>query len=211
MKNIIFYFWWASLPLQTSKQARSYFGKDISGSSPWPLPPTTLKTHWQIQAYVRNLVKVQGDATSANEVTVKISKVLDSSKLNVKAGWSHCQALSSTFLKEAQTCFFVVNGTFGTEDKDRKGKRHCRKNLAVLFALKTLDTIDNCQSPVFSLCVSQHAQNNNLWKFELNWSSKLQEDNGGKNTLVNQVVYFQTLDFETSNQILRSQNQIQIF
>ena len=159
----------------------------------------------------KKFVKVQGDATSANEVTVKISKVLDSSKLNVKAGWSHCQALSSTFLKEAQTCFFVVNGTFGTEDKDRKGKRHCRKNLAVLFALKTLDTIDNCQSPVFSLCVSQDAQNNNLWKFELNWSSKLQEDNGGKNTLVNQVVYFQTLDFETSNQILRSQNQIQIF
>ena len=51
--------------------------------------------------------------------------------------------------------------------------------------LKTLDTIGNCQRPVFSLGVSQHMQKiTNLWKFELNCSSKLWDNNKRKNTLV---------------------------
>ena len=50
----------------------------------------------------------------------------------------------------------------------------------ILF--KTLDTIGNCQRPVFSLGVSQHMHKiTNLWKFELNRSC------------------FQMVDFETSN------------
>ena len=44
--------------------------------------------------------------------------------------------------------------------------------------LKTVDTIGDCQRPVFSLCVSQHMHTKtNLYKFELNHSSKLRENN----------------------------------
>ena len=44
--------------------------------------------------------------------------------------------------------------------------------------LKTLDNIGNCQRPVFLLGVSQHMHKiTNLWKFELNWSSKLRDNN----------------------------------
>ena len=48
--------------------------------------------------------------------------------------------------------------------------------------LKTLDTIGNCQRPVFSLGVSQHMHE--ITKFELNWSSKFRDNNERKNTLV---------------------------
>ena len=42
--------------------------------------------------------------------------------------------------------------------------------------LKTLDTIGNCQRLAFLLGVSQHIHKiTNLWKFELDWSSKLRE------------------------------------
>ena len=54
--------------------------------------------------------------------------------------------------------------------------------------LKTLDTIGNCQRPVFSRGVSQHIHKiTNLWKFELGWSSKLRDNNGRKDTLVTQT------------------------
>ena len=47
--------------------------------------------------------------------------------------------------------------------------------------LKTLDTIGNCQRPVFSLSESQHMHKiTNLRKFELNWSSKLRDNNERK-------------------------------
>ena len=47
--------------------------------------------------------------------------------------------------------------------------------------LKTVDTNGNCQRPVFSLGVSQHMHKiTNLWKFELNWSSKLRDNNEEK-------------------------------
>ena len=72
--------------------------------------------------------------------------------------------------------------------------------------LKTLDTIGNCQRPVFSIGVSEHTHKiTNLSKFELNRSSKLGDINEKKkkNTLVapwsHEVVCFQMLDFETSN------------
>ena len=54
-------------------------------------------------------------------------------------------------------------------------------------SLKTLDTIGNCVRPVFSLAVSQHMHKvTNLWKFELNRSSKLRDNNERNNTLVTQ-------------------------
>ena len=53
------------------------------------------------------------------------------------------------------------------------------------FWLKALDTFGNCQRPVFSLGVSQHMhQITSLWKFGLNWSLKLQENDERINTLV---------------------------
>ena len=66
--------------------------------------------------------------------------------------------------------------------------------------LKTLDTIGNCQRPVFSLGVSQHMHKiTNLWKFELNWLSKLRDKNKIKNTLVTRSCVRFKVDFETSN------------
>ena len=65
--------------------------------------------------------------------------------------------------------------------------------------LKTVYTIGNCQRPVFSLSVSAHNHTiTNLWKFELNWLSKLRDMNEIKNNLVTRSC-FQMLDSETSN------------
>ena len=51
--------------------------------------------------------------------------------------------------------------------------------------LMIVDTISNCQRPVFSLGVSEHKHKiTNLWKFELNRSSKLRDKNEIKNTPV---------------------------
>ena len=47
--------------------------------------------------------------------------------------------------------------------------------------LKTLDTIGNCQRLAFTVGVSQHKHKiTNLWKFELNRSSKLRDNNERK-------------------------------
>ena len=51
--------------------------------------------------------------------------------------------------------------------------------------LKTVDTIGNCQRLAFTVGVSQHMHKiTNLWKFELNRSSKLRDNNERKITLV---------------------------
>ena len=56
-----------------------------------------------------------------------------------------------------------------------------------LNMLKALDTIGKCQRLVFSFGVSQHMHKiTNRWKFELNCSSKLQDNNGRETTLVTQ-------------------------
>ena len=56
------------------------------------------------------------------------------------------------------------------------------------FPFKGRYTIGSCQRPVFSLGVSQHIHKlTNLWKFELNWSSKFGENGKRKNTLVGQM------------------------
>ena len=47
----------------------------------------------------------------------------------------------------------------------------------IYVALKTVENFGNCQIPVFSLCIiSTMHKITNLWKFELNWSSKLQNN-----------------------------------
>ena len=67
--------------------------------------------------------------------------------------------------------------------------------------LKTLYTIGTCRRPVFSLGVSQHMHIiTNLWTFELNWSSKLRDNNERKKIpLSHEVVCFLLVDFETSS------------
>ena len=48
-----------------------------------------------------------------------------------------------------------------------------QKQQIVIQLLKAVATFGNCQRPVFSLAVSQHMHKiTNLWKFELNRSSK---------------------------------------
>ena len=66
--------------------------------------------------------------------------------------------------------------------------------------LNTLDTIGNCQRLAFTVSVSQHMHKiTNLWKFELNRSSKLRDNYERKNTLVTRSCVLSVLDFETSN------------
>ena len=49
------------------------------------------------------------------------------------------------------------------------------------MALKAVDTIGNCQSLAFTVGVSQHMHKiTNLWKFELNRSSNLRDNNERK-------------------------------
>ena len=72
--------------------------------------------------------------------------------------------------------------------------------------LKTLDTIGNCQRPVFSLGVSQHMHKiTSMWKFEHNRASKLRDNNGRKKTLWHEVVWLisrpQILNLRSQNQI----------
>ena len=57
----------------------------------------------------------------------------------------------------------------------------CTPSRVFSIQLKAPDTLGNCQRPVVSLGVSQHMHIiPNLWKFGLNWSSKLRENNGRK-------------------------------
>ena len=58
-------------------------------------------------------------------------------------------------------------------------------SVCAALCLKALDTFCNCQRPVVPRGISQQMNNiTNLWKFELNRSSKLRDNNGRKNTLV---------------------------
>ena len=78
-------------------------------------------------------------------------------------------------------------------------------------ALKTLDSIGNCQRPVFSLGVSQHMHKiTNLWKFVLNWSrekscERIMEE---KTSLSHKLCAFRCLILRPQILNLRSQNQI---
>ena len=77
--------------------------------------------------------------------------------------------------------------------------------------VKTLDTIGNCQRPVFSLGVSQHMHKiTNLWKFELNRSSELRDKiERKKDTLVTRsCVHLDGWFRDLKILNLRSRNQI---
>ena len=78
------------------------------------------------------------------------------------------------------------------------------------FSLKTLDTIGNCQRLVFTVGGSQHMhQITNLWKFELNRSSKLQDNNERKKYPCHTTLCaFRWLISRPQGLNLRSQNQI---
>ena len=80
------------------------------------------------------------------------------------------------------------------------------------FFLKTLDTIGNCQRPVFSLGVSQHTcmhKITNLRKCELNWSSKLRDNKERtKHPCHTKLCAFRCLISKPQILILRSRNQI---
>ena len=89
----------------------------------------------------------------------------------------------------------------------------CVTTLLRTIKLKTLNTIGICRRPVFSLGVSQHMHTiTNLWKFELNWSSKLRDNNGRKkHPYHTKLCAFRCLISGPQNLILRSQNQIPKF
>ena len=78
------------------------------------------------------------------------------------------------------------------------------------FLVKAMDTIGNCQRPVFSLGVSQHMHKmTNLWKFELNRSSKLRDNNERKkHPCDTKLCAFRCLISRPQNLSLRSRNQI---
>ena len=79
-----------------------------------------------------------------------------------------------------------------------RGRNRHIIEICPFLSLKTLDTISNCQRPVFSLGVSQLMHTiTNLWTFELNRSSKLRDNNERKTPLSHEVVCFHMLDFET--------------
>ena len=60
--------------------------------------------------------------------------------------------------------------------------------------LETLDTIGNCQRPVFSLVVSQHMHTiANLWKFEHIWSSKLRDNETKRHSCHTKLCVFRCL------------------
>ena len=114
---------------------------------------------------------------------------------------SMIRALSLYYFSHKGTCIWIKVRYVTNRSLKRRG-------FGVLvfdcLVLKTLDTIGNCRRPVFSLGVSQHMYKiTNLWKFELNWSSKLRDIKARKNTLVapwsHEFVCFQMVDFGTSN------------
>ena len=76
--------------------------------------------------------------------------------------------------------------------------------------LKTVDTIGNCQRIAFTVDVSQHMhKTTHLWKFELNRSSKLRDNNERKNSLVTlKLCALRCLISRPHILNLRSRNQI---
>ena len=110
---------------------------------------------------------------------------------------AHLEELSSITLS-IDACNLIAHWC-----SDEKKPKKTQTSIASWGALhlKTVDTIGNCQRPIFSLGVSQHMhKNTNLCKFELNRSSKLRDNNESRKIpWSHEVVRFQMLDNETSN------------
>ena len=80
--------------------------------------------------------------------------------------------------------FWIFKGS-SCEHSKRSSWEHFR---GFCDCLKTLDTMGNCQRPVFWLGVSQHMHKiTNLWKFRLNRSSSLRDKNERKKNLSHEV------------------------
>ena len=79
--------------------------------------------------------------------------------------------------KVGQTAKKILHPVHFQQDMNRRHR--------VLSCLKAVDTIGNCQRLAFTVGVSQHMHKiTTLWKFELNRSSNLWDNNERKNTLV---------------------------
>ena len=86
----------------------------------------------------------------------------------------------------------------------------CTCSLFLHFYLKTVDTIGNCQRLAFTVGVSQHMHKiTHLYKFELNQSSKLRDNNERrKHPCRTKLCAFRWLISRPQVLNLRSQNQI---
>jgi hypothetical protein len=99
---------------------------------------------------------------------------------------------------------------------ETQSEKHYRSDASYIkfwdgqFLLKPLDTIGNCQRPVFPLAVSQHMHIiTNLWKFDLDWSSELRDDYERKKYLCyTKLCAFRCLISGPQILNLRSRNQI---
>ena len=83
-------------------------------------------------------------------------------------------------------------------------------SLGVSHHLKAVDTIGNCQRLAFTVSVSQHMHKiTNLWKFQLNRSSKLRDNNERtKHPCHTKLCLFRWLILRPQVLNLRSRNQI---
>ena len=80
-----------------------------------------------------------------------------------------------------QTCSVPLKIHVQSKFNSKKKEKHNFPRIR----LKALYTFGNCQRPVFSIGVSHHKHTiTSLWKFGLNRSSKLRENDERKNTLV---------------------------
>ena len=96
-------------------------------------------------------------------------------------------------------------GSFSAPATDRGRFCFCYKSCVLI---KTLDTIGNCQRPVFSLGGSQHMHKITTVKVWAQLVAKLRDNESRKKIpLSNQVVFFQMLVFETptsNSEVLKS-------
>ena len=83
------------------------------------------------------------------------------------------------------------------------------KTLDTIGNFQRLDTIGNCQRLVFTVGVSQHMHKiTNLWKFELNRSSKLRDNNERKKPCHTKLCVFWCLILRPQILNLRSRSQL---
>ena len=158
----------------------------------------------------------------AYNVPVRILKLLDViAKMVQHEGW-HCRSVNHSvilfidhiiyglwwhlpvklFFREMS--WFLEFGRLLNSEKSCPAFLTCwgegRISVLIIY-LKGRYTIGNCERPVFSVGVSQsiHNINKKQWKFELNWSSKLGENDERKNTLVGRIFLLSDRKQKTSS------------
>ena len=107
--------------------------------------------------------------------------------------FSNARLNTPSLMYKLQTSWLYFHGRFLTnrihpvEPENNPQWLHLTLSLSIDFPFpKALDTFGYCQRPVFSLGISQYKHKiTNLWKFKLNWLSKLRDNNERrKKTLV---------------------------